>query len=67
MITNTVEHFKECCESGSNPSQLGQGLPSPESGLGDKNDKGKIEGVLGGVEDDSDEEEMAQVQMKRVL
>ena len=67
MITNIVEHFKECCESGSNPSQLGQGLPSLRSGLGDKNNEGKIEGVLGGAEDGSDEEEMAQVQMKRVL
>ena len=47
MISNTVEHFKGCCTSGSNPSQLGQGMP----GLGDKDE----------------EEEMSQVQMKRVL
>ena len=67
MINNTVEHFNGCCKSGSNPSQLGQGLPGLESGLGDKEDEGKVEGVLGGVEDGSDEEEMAQVQMKRVL
>ena len=67
MSSNTEEHFKECCASGLNPTQLGQGLPSLESGLGDKIDEGKAEGVLGGVEDDSDEEEMAQVQMKRVL
>ena len=67
MISNTVEHFNGCCESGSNPSQLGQGLPGLESGFGDKDDKGKVEGVLGEVEDGSDEEEMTQVQIKRVL
>ena len=67
MLSNTVEHFKSCCTSGSNPSQLGQGMTGLGSGLGDKDDEGETEGVLGEDEDGSDEEEMAQVQMKRVL
>ena len=67
MISNTVEHFKGCSKSGSNPSQLGQGMPGLKSGLGDKDNEGEAEGVLGEDEDGSDEEEMAQVQMKRVL
>ena len=42
-------------------------MPGLESGLGDKDDDVEAEGVLGEDEDGSDEEEMAQVQMKRVL
>ena len=67
ILSNTVKHFNKCCTSGWNPSQLGLGLPGLESGLGDKDDEGKVGGVLGEVEADSDEEEMTQVQMKRVL
>ena len=67
MMSNTVEHFNKCSKSGSNPSQLGQGLPGLKSGLGDKDDEGEVGGVLGEVEADSDKEEMTQVQIKRVL
>ena len=67
MVSNMVEHFNKCCTSGSTPSQLGLGLPGLESGLGAKDDEGKVGEVLGGVDADSDEEEMTQVQMKRVL
>ena len=66
ILSNTVKHFNKCCTSGWNPSQLGLGLPGLESGLGDKDDEGKVGGVLGEVEADSDEEEMTHVQMSAV-
>ena len=78
MLSNTVDHFEKCTKSSDSGdecsrdpscpsrSQPDLGLSRIRNGLGAE-DSGRRDEEVAGEVDGSDEEELLQVQMKRVL